>query len=113
MSNQNPEIDFEKTPFKVNTESSAWHSEEAHRYAGISSFGLGGTNAHLVLEEAHPMKPSEGNRSYQLLILSARSSKALQSIIARLKDHLDQNRKINIARRCLHSSGWTKTIPIS
>ena len=47
----NPNIDFGKTPFYVNTALRAWPEREKRR-AGISSFGIGGTNAHVVLEEA-------------------------------------------------------------
>ncbi|UCH98695.1 MAG: polyketide synthase, partial [Candidatus Aminicenantes bacterium] len=48
----NPEIDFENTPFYVNTELKEWKSEKYPLRAGVSSFGIGGTNAHVILEEA-------------------------------------------------------------
>jgi acyl transferase domain-containing protein len=48
----NPEIDFENTPFYVNTKLTPWKNEKYPLRAGVSSFGIGGTNAHAVLEEA-------------------------------------------------------------
>ena len=47
----NPEIDFPTTPFYVNTELREWTSDGPRR-AGVMSTGMGGTNAHVVLEEA-------------------------------------------------------------
>ncbi|MCB1770424.1 MAG: polyketide synthase, partial [Candidatus Competibacteraceae bacterium] len=48
----NPRIAFPETPFRVNTESQAWDLPTQHpRRAGVSAFGFGGTNAHVVLEE--------------------------------------------------------------
>src|SRR5207244_11276609 len=50
----NPEIDFPSTPFYVNTTLREWTSEGARR-AGVMATGMGGTNAHVVLEEAPPL----------------------------------------------------------
>ena len=51
----NPALEIEKTPFYVNTETRPWiHTSAAPRRAGINSFGFGGVNAHLVLEEYRP-----------------------------------------------------------
>ena len=51
-SRPNPEIDFPSTPFFVNTQLTPWASGNTPRRAGIMSTGMGGTNAHVVLEEA-------------------------------------------------------------
>ncbi|MBM7440079.1 SDR family NAD(P)-dependent oxidoreductase [Streptomyces sp. HB132] len=48
----NPNIDFERSPFRVQRELSAWPDADRPRRAGLSSFGAGGANAHLVLEES-------------------------------------------------------------
>jgi amino acid adenylation domain-containing protein len=64
----NPKIDFAKTPFYVNTHLTAWKRGSTPRRAGVNSFGMGGTNAHIILEEAPPIPPlmgrsfGEGNR---------------------------------------------------
>lgn len=73
-------IDFASTPFYVNTESKPWKSEEEPRYAAVSSFGIGGTNAHVILQEA----PAEEKRAQLLetyfLPLSAKSSESLERL---------------------------------
>lgn len=91
----NPEIDFERTPFYVNTESRAWESATPRR-AGISSFGFGGTNAHVVLEEAPAREHAVVENDYELLVLSAKSAAALESASARLADHLEQHPGIDL-----------------
>jgi 3-oxoacyl-(acyl-carrier-protein) synthase/acyl carrier protein len=51
----NPNIDFSNLPFKVNTQTREWSVPEGNfRFAGVSSFGFGGTNFHVVLEEYFP-----------------------------------------------------------
>ena len=47
----NPQIDFDNSPFYVNSSLSAWETDKLPRRAGVSSFGIGGTNAHVILEE--------------------------------------------------------------
>jgi acyl transferase domain-containing protein len=84
----NPGIDFARTPFYVNTELRPWPPTAWPRRAGISSFGVGGTNAHLVLEEAPAARSSPG-RTHSLLVLSARTDAALAAMSARLADALE------------------------
>jgi iturin family lipopeptide synthetase A len=56
----NPDIDFENSPFYVNTRLQEWKNRDYPRRAGVSSFGIGGTNAHIVLEEAPGISGSVG-----------------------------------------------------
>ncbi|WP_447963624.1 type I polyketide synthase [Nitrospira sp. Ecomares 2.1] len=87
----NPAIDFSATPFYVNRTLSEWGRGESPRRAAVSSFGLGGTNAHVVLEEApSPQRASEVGEEgrCQLLLLSARSEAALNETTTRLATHL-------------------------
>jgi len=84
----NPEIAFESSPFYVNTELREWETSDAPRRAGINSMGIGGTNAHIVLEEAPEPLPAEASRRHQLIVLSARSADALDQMSDRLADHL-------------------------
>ena len=93
----NPRIDFANSPFFVNTALKDWPADSTPRRAGVSSFGLGGTNAHVVLEEAPAPKPSGPARELQLLVLSARSSEALEAATANLLAHLKTNPEINLA----------------
>lgn len=92
----NPQIDFEKSPFYVNTALRAWDSEYPRR-AGVSSFGMGGTNAHIIMEQAPDVAVSGKAEGWQILPLSARTDSALVSISARLAAHLKANPQINIA----------------
>ncbi|MEV0123623.1 SDR family NAD(P)-dependent oxidoreductase [Streptomyces sp. NPDC050703] len=85
----NPAIDFAATPFYVNTETKPWTGEGPLR-AGVSSFGIGGTNAHAILQEAPAQGPGEPSpREEQLLVLSARTPTALDTLTDALADHFD------------------------
>ncbi|HET9032643.1 MAG TPA: amino acid adenylation domain-containing protein [Dokdonella sp.] len=92
----NPDIDFAHSPFVVNRALSDWQGEWPLR-AGVSAFGVGGTNAHVVLEEAPPARPSDKSDGPQLLLLSARSSEALAESAQRLARHLQANPDENLA----------------
>jgi acyl transferase domain-containing protein/acyl carrier protein len=84
----NPAIDFENSAFRVVTEPTPWPRGGAPRRAGVNSLGLGGTNAHAVLEEAPELPPSEPDRPWQLLVLSARTAEALEGMTENLAGHL-------------------------
>ncbi len=75
----NPKIDFAQSPFVVAAQQTRWPRAEKPRFAGVSSFGVGGTNAHVVLEEPPPAPLSSPSRPKQLLLLSARSPAALDA----------------------------------
>lgn len=93
----NPRIDFAQTPFFVNTALRRWESDGMPRQAGVSSFGVGGTNAHAVLEEA-PIRSSSGeSREHQLLIVSARSEAALNNAISNLENYLNAAPTLSLA----------------
>ena len=93
----NPEIDFANSPFFVNAKLSPWERNGKPRLAGVSSLGMGGTNVHIVLEEA-PEAPSSGDsRAYQLLLLSARTEKALDNMTANLANYLRDNPTVKLA----------------
>ncbi len=84
----NPQIDFKNSPFEVNAELRPWKRSEQPRYAGVSSFGLGGTNAHIILGEA-PMAVGSSQLavgSPQLLPLSAKTDDALDRLVDKCKN---------------------------
>ncbi|BAZ08809.1 beta-ketoacyl synthase [Calothrix sp. NIES-4071] len=90
----NSYIKIENTPFAIPTKLQKWTVEQGARLAGISAFGFGGTNAHVILEEAPaPLTVATNERSKHLLTLSAKSEKALQQLAqsyeAYLKSHLE------------------------
>jgi acyl transferase domain-containing protein len=83
----NPKIDFSSSPFYVNAQLSEWKSQSMPRRAGVSSFGIGSTNAHVILEEAPLAEKSGPSRPCQLLLVSARSDTALDTMTAQLAQH--------------------------
>ncbi len=87
----NPKIDFENSPFYVNTKLQDWNTGNAPRRAGVNAFGIGGTNGHVVLEEAPPAQPSTGARAHQVLMLCAKTPTALDKITANLAQHLNDH----------------------
>ena len=86
----NPAIDFETSPFRVNDRLTAWTAPVLR--AGVNSLGVGGTNAHAVLEQAPERPPSaQSDWPFQPIVLSARSKSALDAASARLASHLRDN----------------------
>ncbi|UTH76435.1 SDR family NAD(P)-dependent oxidoreductase [Chromobacterium sp. IIBBL 290-4] len=82
----NPRIDFEGSPFYLNTELSDWRVDGMPRCAALSSFGFSGTNAHLVLQEAPGIPSKPGVLVPRLFVLSARSSDQLRQQVRNLSD---------------------------
>ncbi|MCB2261721.1 MAG: type I polyketide synthase [Candidatus Thiosymbion ectosymbiont of Robbea hypermnestra] len=80
----NPHINWDNLPFQIPTERRVWPRSEAPRIAGVSSYGMSGTNAHVVLGEApvieEPLSVGAGERPLHLLVLSAKSDKALRKL---------------------------------
>nr|WP_229321281.1 polyketide synthase [Larkinella knui] len=96
----NPAIDFSHTPFFVNTEFTEWPETSGPRRAGVSSFGVGGTNVHVVLEEYATEIPAEkpvSTRPAQLITWSARSIPSRDQYATRLAQHLQKNRRLDLA----------------
>ncbi len=93
----NPKIDFADSPFYVNSRLRDWPATGTPRRAGVSSFGIGGTNAHVVLEEAPALPPSDPAAPWQLLVLSARTPAALETVAANLAQHLEAHPGLNLA----------------
>lgn len=90
----NPNIDFENSPFYVNTTLKDWYgNKDFPRRAAVSNFGMGGTNAHIVLEEYNPMKENFNQKTEkeQLIVLSAKSEEALDDSIQQLREYLKAN----------------------
>ena len=84
----NPKIDFENSPFYVNTELTEWNVTDYPRRAGVSAFGVGGTNAHVILEEAPVVEESAEREGWELLVISARTEKGLEEASANLAEYL-------------------------
>ncbi|MGD1808021.1 SDR family NAD(P)-dependent oxidoreductase [Dapis sp. BLCC M126] len=110
FANPNPYIDWENMPFKVPTQLTPWLSSEEKRVAGVSSFGMSGTNAHIVLEEAptevgtqnpeaSPQPPFERGgeleRPVHILTLSAKTEKALGDLVNSYQSYLEAENNDN------------------
>lgn len=87
----NSRIDFANSPFYVTDKLTPWKVKDFPRRAGISSFGVGGTNVHVIIEEAPANKPTEGSADWQLIALSAKSKDALEQKTAALAAHLQSS----------------------
>jgi acyl transferase domain-containing protein len=83
----NPRIDFETSPFFVNTSRREWRPQHPRR-AGVSAFGLGGTNAHAVVEQPPVVDQAVGSSGPELLVLSAKTPAALAAVSVALADRL-------------------------
>lgn len=111
----NQQIHFEQTPFYINTKLKPWICENEVRRAAISSFGIGGTNAHVVLEEAPDVDTSTTFRTTHLLPVSAKSKSALAAVADNLSQFLQGNKHINLhdvaytlqVGRTKHEYGYT------
>ncbi len=84
----NPEINFPATPFFVNAETVEWKRGNSPRRAGVMSTGMGGTNAHVVLEEAPAPVPAAESNEPRVLVLSAKTPAALDTLSISLADYL-------------------------
>jgi amino acid adenylation domain-containing protein len=88
----NPQIDFAATPFYVNAKLSEWPRGDEPRRAGVSAFGVGGTNVHVVLEEPPVSRDAATDTgASQLLVISARSEAAAGVARSNLAAHLRAN----------------------
>jgi acyl transferase domain-containing protein/acyl-CoA synthetase (AMP-forming)/AMP-acid ligase II len=105
----NPYIPWHQTPFVVPAEPMPWSiSDKDSRIAGISSFGMTGTNVHLIVSEA-PQTPAHNSIGLQpisehLLTLSAKTEAALSEQAARYADYLTAHPDLNPANICYTAS---------
>lgn len=101
----NTQINFDKTPFYINSELKDWTCEAGlPRRAGISSFGIGGTNAHVVMEQAPEVTPSISPRDTWLLPISAKSPAAVQAACDNLQHYLVEQQDANVS---MHDIAYT------
>jgi amino acid adenylation domain-containing protein len=98
----NPKLDLENSPFFLNARGTEWKQANGPRRAGVSAFGVGGTNAHVILEQAPARQTSTSARPLQLLVLSARSEAALENATANFGQYLTDHPNLNLA-----DAAWT------
>ncbi|MBW4689757.1 MAG: SDR family NAD(P)-dependent oxidoreductase [Komarekiella atlantica HA4396-MV6] len=111
-------FNWDEYPMIVPTQLTAWEIKEGSRIAGISSFGVSGTNAHVVLEEAPEQIQSQKRKELQtksdnlkvksenrqefpqILTLSAKIPQALEELVNRYRDHLETHKELELADIC-------------
>lgn len=107
----NPHIPWDKLPVKVVTQPTKWPEAGNKRIAGVSAFGMSGTNAHAVIEapdtnidrESDTLGTTESNEP-KLIVLSSKSEQALQELGGRYKRHLSGS------HQCLSDIAYTTCV---
>lgn len=106
---------FDKLPLKVPTNLTSWPLTKTGRIAGISTFGLGGTNAHVVLEGHVENQPSQHSCPHEnepaLFVLSAKSEQALKSLAQKYHDFLRDHPDISWVDVCHAASTMRSHFP--
>ncbi|MBI5815647.1 MAG: acyltransferase domain-containing protein [Nitrospinae bacterium] len=87
----NPAIDFANGPFFVNARLRPWEALTGPRRAGVSSLGIGGTNAHVIMEQAPAQRDAGKSRKYYLAPMSAKTGKALETMQGAIAERLSAN----------------------
>jgi len=101
----NPKIHFPDTPFKVADRGIPWEPGEVTGNllrAGINSFGVGGTNVHMVLEEAPKRETSVRDDSVNLLVFSAKSPAALEETSRKVMEYMLAHPELSVS-----DAAWT------
>ncbi|MBU3032644.1 type I polyketide synthase [Tritonibacter mobilis] len=94
----NPTIDFETSPFRVNDVLCPWISHKGPRRAAVNALGVGGTNAHAILEEAPVRAPSEeSDFPFQVLCISGQTKAALEANTQNIATYLRANPDVDLA----------------
>ncbi|MGK7949303.1 MAG: beta-ketoacyl synthase N-terminal-like domain-containing protein [Xenococcaceae cyanobacterium] len=95
----NPNLANSVESLQIPTKTIPWQKTEKPRMAGISSFGLSGTNAHIILEEPPQItvKPNEIDRPRHILTLSAKSEPALKALAIEWEEHLRNHPELDLA----------------
>ncbi len=115
----NPHIKLDETRLVIPTEPIAWPRTRGRRAAGISSFGFGGTNTHMIVESVNlqlgesllagcpPAEAGSPGRPLQVLKLAAKNEAALKSQAERLAAYLDEHPDAAVADVCWSANtGW-------
>jgi natural product biosynthesis luciferase-like monooxygenase protein len=93
----NPACGFDGSPFFVNARSTPWRRGTRPRRAGVTSLGFGGTNAHVILEEAPAAARKNPSRAWHLLVISAKTEAALERSTQNLIEYLRENSEVDLA----------------
>ena len=108
----NRAVNWSEISAQVATKVTPWNQEQ--RFAGVSSFGMSGTNAHVVLEEASSVKIESqltNKRPLHLLTLSAKSETALEKIVQNYVHFLNDSPEVSLENICFTSNTGRKHFP--
>ncbi|MFI0767646.1 SDR family NAD(P)-dependent oxidoreductase [Streptomyces sp. NPDC021218] len=109
-----PHVDWSSGGVALLAEQRAWPQDGRPRRAGISSFGMSGTNAHAIIEQAPPQEPVSASDDADIeetasqpisWLVSARSEEALRAQAARLREHVVRDRDVNPV-----DVGWSSAV---
>jgi thioester reductase-like protein len=100
----NPYIVLEDTTFEIPTQRQKWQPKGDRRLAGISAFGFGGTNAHIILEEGIAVESSIETTQPRILTLSAKSEAGLKELAQRYVDYLATHSELSLAEICFNAN---------
>ena len=95
----NPHIAWDRLAVRIPTGLENWQAEHP-RIAGVSAFGFGGTNAHVIIEEGGVAVQPASLHGAQVLLLSARTEAALREMALRYAKHLEQHRDLALSDVC-------------
>ena len=106
----NPALKLEQSPFYINTEACEWKTTGTPRRAGVNSLGIGGTNAHAILEEAPAVirTASKAERSAHVLMVTARNEVALRQYAGRFARYFTEHPDVNLADVCFTANTGRK-----
>lgn len=110
----NPAIEFENSPFYVNTSLKKWESKDGKPLrAGITSLGMGGTNAHIILEEAPDIEKPKIKDQWPLLITySAKNESALDDYSDKLASFIKENQDVELPNIAFTLQTGRKEFPV-
>ncbi|APC40563.1 type I polyketide synthase [Clostridium estertheticum] len=110
--NTNPNIDFDNSPFYVASEKPIeWKCNNLNPLrAGVNAFGFGGTNVHVVLEEAPVQMEYEEEKPPYLLQLTGRNKNVMKRIATNLKNHIKENQDLSVASICFTMNNAQKEL---
>jgi acyl carrier protein len=98
FSRANPALDVTNSPFFIPERAAPWPHAGAPRLAGLTSLGVGGTNVHLVLQEAPASRPRQRRvPPADLVLVSGRDDASLRANVQALRDHLREHQDTDMA----------------
>ncbi len=98
FSHVNPALDVANSPFFIPQRATPWPDTSAPRMAGLTSLGVGGTNVHIVVQEAPAPAPRPRRApSAGLVLVSGRDDASLRANVHALRDHLLENPDTDMA----------------